>query len=172
MTVSPEMVIDVVDGADVPVGQIHRSDVFREHANFRVSHILIFNSRGDLLLQRLAKTRDRNPGTWGSSVASYLFSQESYREAAIRRASQELGVNDLEVAFVGKTIMIDNGCEKFIEIFRATYDGPMRIDRSHMDEVRFVPLPEIDETMRSQPETFTPTFRRVFAFYLSAFREV
>jgi isopentenyl-diphosphate Delta-isomerase len=167
MTVGPEMVIDTVDRADNPIGQVHRAEVFREHANFRVAHVLIFSTRGDLLLQQLAFSRDRNPGTWGSSVAAYLYSKEDYRDAAIRRSSEELGVGKLNMSLVGKTVMIDNGSQKFITVFRAVHDGPFRIDHEHVERVQFLPPSEVETAMKARPEFFTPTFRYVFAFYLS-----
>jgi hypothetical protein len=150
MAVSGEaMIIDAVDQADNPVGTIPRAEVFRKHANFRVSHVLIFNSRGDMLLQRLALSRNRNPGAWGSSVASYLFS------------------SDLPLVPLGKTEMVDDGCLKFISVFQSFDEGPFRYDPSHIDRVEFVPVPEIRRMIESGSRTFTPTFLRVFEFYRS-----
>jgi isopentenyldiphosphate isomerase len=168
MAVSGEaMIIDAVDQADNPVGTIPRAEVFRKHANFRVSHVLIFNSRGDMLLQRLALSRNRNPGAWGSSVASYLFSSEDYEEAAQRRVGEELGISDLPLVPLGKTEMVDDGCLKFISVFQSFDEGPFRYDPSHIDRVEFVPVPEIRRMIESGSRTFTPTFLRVFEFYRS-----
>src|SRR5882672_6290217 len=137
--VSENMVIDAVDQRDAPIGRIPRSQVFRQRANFRVVHDLIFNSRGELLVQQLASTRNRHPGYWGSSVAAYLFAGESYRTAAERRLAEELGVRDVPLAYVGKTSMEDDGAHKFIAVFAATCDGPFNFDRSHIERLEFVP---------------------------------
>jgi isopentenyldiphosphate isomerase len=167
MTVSGSMIVDVVDQADIPVGVIPRTDVFRKHANFRVSHVLIFNSEGELLLQRLALSRDRNPGTWGSSVASYLFSSEDYLQAAQRRVEQELGISGLVLIRLGKTQMVDDGCLKFISVFRSLSEGPFRYDPSHIDRVEFVSIPGLRRMITTHERRFTPTFLRVFEFYES-----
>ena len=126
--VSERMIIDAVDPADRPIGTISRSRVFSEHANFRVSHVWVFNSSRELLLQRLAFDRMRNPGAWGSSVASYLFSTETYQEAAVRRVREELGVSPSGLKLLVRTEMEDDGCLKFISVFGAIHDGPFRID--------------------------------------------
>jgi isopentenyldiphosphate isomerase len=165
--VGEAMLIDVVDQADTPVGIIPRAEVFQKRANFRVSHVLIFDSRGELLLQRLALSRNRNPGAWGSSVASYLFSSEDYLQAAQRRVRQELGISDLPLVPLGKTEMFDEGCLKFISVFQSRSEGPFRYDQSHIDRVEFVSIAEIFRLIESGSRIFTPTFLQVFRFYCS-----
>ncbi len=106
--VSEEMVIDVVDQNDSPVGMIRRNEVFTRRANFRVVHDLVFNQRGELLVQQLASTRTRHPGYWGSSVAGYIFAGESYEAAARRRLGEELGIYGVPLNYIGKTSMEDD----------------------------------------------------------------
>jgi hypothetical protein len=159
------MIIDEVDQADFPVGQIDRAEVFRLHAGFRVSHVFVFNSSGDLLIQRLALTRTRNPGAWGSSVASYLFASEDYDQAARRRVGEELGISAFTLGQLGKTEMIDDGCLKFISLFQLLNDGPFPYDRSHIDALEFAPVPAIKKMIEDGSRPFTPTFLRVFALY-------
>ncbi len=161
------MVIDTVDQADSTVGHVRRADVFREHANFRVAHVFVFNSAGEILLQRLSVTRDRNPGRWGSSVAAYLFASESYSEAARRRLREELGVSARALVRIGKTEMVDDGCLKFIALFQSTSDGPFHFDRSHIDSLEFVPVADVGKMIEQGSRRFTPTFVRVFEFYRS-----
>jgi len=159
------MIIDAVDQADIPVAKVLRAEIFRRHVNFRVSHVFIFNSRGELLIQRLALKRDRNPGAWGSSVAAYLFSDEHYEQAARRRVTQELGIADFGLAYVGKTEMFDDGCLKFISLFESLHEGPFKPDPSQIDQLEFVPIDGIVSMLKSASRTFTPTFVRVFEFY-------
>jgi isopentenyl-diphosphate delta-isomerase len=132
-----------------------------------VSHVLIFNSREELLLQRLALSRERNPGAWGSSVAAYLFSSEDYLQAAQRRVRQELGIADSVFVPLGKTEMLDDGCLKFVRVFQSFSDGPFDYDPSHIDRVEFVPVSDIRRMIETRDRIFTPTFLQVFRFYRS-----
>jgi isopentenyl-diphosphate delta-isomerase len=166
-TVSEEMVIDAVDQRDMPVGVVPRKEVFTKHVNFRVTHDLIFNSRGELLVQQLASTRTRHPCYWGSSVAAYLFAGESYEAAAERRLAEELGVHGVPLMYVGKTSMEDEGSHKFIAVFAAKHDGPFDFDRSHIEQLEFLPREVIHDLQASGSRTFTPTFLRVLGFYES-----
>lgn len=164
------MVLDLVSQTDVPIGHVRREDVFAKHAGFRVAHVLIFNSQGQLLLQRLALGRKRNPGAWGSSVASYLFASESYEAAASRRVTEELGVTAPPLTFLGKTEMMDDGCLKFISVFTTKHDGPFVVDRSHIEEVEFVSPVLVQQMIDDGSRQFTPTFLHIFRFYQSRFR--
>jgi isopentenyldiphosphate isomerase len=153
----PNMLIDQVDDQDQPIRSIVRSEVFRLKANFRVSHVLIFDKSGRLLIQRLARTRDRNPLLWGSSVASYIPAGSTYIEAARERVLQELGIPAVPLEPFGNDKMIDNGCTKFIRIFKAVYEGEFRIDYNHIAETRFVTLPSL-LALPQDGDGFTPTF--------------
>jgi isopentenyldiphosphate isomerase len=166
-TVSEEMVVDAVDQKDTPIGVIPRNEVFRKHVNFRVVHDLVFNSHGELLVQRLASTRTRHPGYWGSSVAGYIFAGESYQAAAERRLAEELGVRGVPLSYVGKTSMEDEGSHKFIAVFAATHDGPFDFDRNQIERLEFLPREVIHELQTAGSRTFTPTFLRVLSFYES-----
>jgi isopentenyldiphosphate isomerase len=165
--VAEGMVIDSVDRADEPIGVIRRDEVFIKRASFRVAHDLIFNSRGELLVQQLARGRTRHPGYWGSSVAAYLFAGESYEAAAERRLGEELGVYGMPLRYIGKTSMVDEGSEKFIGVFAATSDGPFRFDKSVIEKIEFLPIGVIRQLQASGARAFTPTFLRVLDFYES-----
>jgi 8-oxo-dGTP pyrophosphatase MutT (NUDIX family) len=159
--VGDDMTIDVVDGHDSPIGEIIRRDVFKLRANFRVAHVLVFNRKGELLIQRLGSKRQRHPRYWGSSVAGYLFAGETYQEAARRRISQELGAPNAVLTSLGKFSMNDEGCKKFIGLFSTIQEGPFRIDHSHIEAVEFLSLREIHNAKLR----FTETFLRVLDFY-------
>jgi isopentenyldiphosphate isomerase len=167
--VGPAMIIDAVDQSDIPVAQIHRSEVFQRHANFRVSHVFVFNSSGALLIQRLALMRPRHAGYWGSSVAAYLFSHEDYRTAAVRRMAEELGITGAQVHLISKDSMNDEGSIKFVSLFVARYNGPFEFDHEHIDRLEFRSLPQIEAMMRSGVR-FTPTFHHVFNSYMLSSR--
>jgi len=165
--VGEDMRIDAVDDNDTPIAVINRRDVFKQRANFRVAHDLIFNSQGELLIQRLASSRVRHPGYWGSSVAAYLFAGESYEGAAERRLTQELGIQEVPLEHVGKLSMEDEGCHKFVSVFSAVHDGPFRFDPDHIEALEFLPRPVIHELHALGSRAFTPTFLQVLGFYES-----
>ena len=152
MSQKGQQVLDRVDGGDRVVGQVLRQDVFRDKANFRVAHLLLFDKRSQVLLQRLAQSRKRHAGRWGPSVAAYVSAGEEYSDAILRRAKQELGIEIDSLTPLGTTRMEEeNGCRKFIGVFSANWDGEIRIDQSHISEVQFADPCEVLRKCQSEP---------------------
>lgn len=88
----PDELFDVVDADDRVIGQATRAAVHRDGLLHRSAHVFVFNSRGELFLQRRALSKDENPGVWDSSAAGHLDAGESYAEAARRELLEELGL--------------------------------------------------------------------------------
>ena len=154
-----------VDAEDRVVGRVRRGDVFRLEANFRVARLFLLSECSELLIQRLADSRKRHQGRWGSSVAAYLISRESYLGAILRRSREELGIGLESPAPLGKTSMADGGCTKFITAFSTRSSGLAAIDTSHIAEVRFVPVAEILRARKDEARTLTPTFIHLLDLY-------
>jgi isopentenyl-diphosphate Delta-isomerase len=163
---SAAQVLDRVNERDQRIGTIARADVFKLHANFRVVHVFIFNSRGELLLQKIAPNRHRHPGRWGSSLAAYVAAGEDYAEAATRRLQDELGIPSLDLSEIGKTQMHDEGCLKFITLYVGNYAGPFAADPTQIADLEFLSMDEILRAAVHSPSHFTPTFLYLLDFYM------
>lgn len=162
------MVIDVVDSDDKPVDTVRRKNVLPQGLNFRTVHIFILNKKRDkILLQQLSDTRRRHPGYFGSSVAAYLFSGESYLDAANRRLYQELGIKPDHVNFhwCGKEPMTDKRSLKFVGLYKVIYEGYFNPDESHIKDVEWVKIRNINDIIRSKNFRTTPTFRHVWSIF-------
>ena len=164
-----DQVIDSVDSRDRVIGSVERSDALQQGANFRVAHLFLFNDNSELLLQRLASSRPRHPGCWGSSVATYVNAAETYQEAIIRRTFEELGVRLQDPKFVGKTAMEEEGSTKFVCLYSAVWNGPMTVDTDHISEVRHLSMEEVCRLRGEEAWMLTPTFLHLWdAFYSKA----
>lgn len=160
-------IIDRVDDDDIPVEEISRAEALDKGANFRTVHVFVFDSHGALLLQRLAPLRERHAGRWGSSIAAHLHAGESYREAAVRRLGEELGLRR-PLQRIGKTALREGRGTKFVELY-TTYDGAAQIgEPDHISDLRFWPMGQLPAAISTQPEHFTPTLRHLVRFYLGA----
>ena len=162
---APTADIDVVDERNRAIGTAQRREVLSEGLNFRTVHVLVTDGERDLLLQRLGPGSDRHPGLWGSSVAGYLFAGESYADAAQRRMAEEIGI-DADLDFLGVTPMTDERSIKFIGVFRAVTEraAPRVLDPVHVDSLRWMPVAELTEAIRTEPQVFTATLTHVISF--------
>jgi isopentenyl-diphosphate Delta-isomerase len=59
--------------------------------------VFLFNSKGDLLLQQRSKAKKTFPLIWSNSVCGHPMLNELSVQAARRRLSYELGINDAEI---------------------------------------------------------------------------
>ena len=78
----------VVDECDEIVGFHPRGEVHRLGLKHRAAHILVFNRRGDLLLQKRSRTKEIAPGLWDSSAAGHVDGDESYDDCARRELEE------------------------------------------------------------------------------------
>ena len=160
--VSDRMVIDVVNDSDVVIGTIERKDVFAAKANFRVVHVFLFDDQGHLLLQQIPEDQKKSPGRWGSSVAGYMFTGETYEQAAVRRIQQELGIESPKLRLVTKTSMEDNGCRKFISLYAVKLNGPFNYDPAHIAQLESLSTGTIASMIAEDKRQFTATFLHLF----------
>src|SRR5438477_6816015 len=58
----------------------------------RATHVLVFNSQGEVFLQKRSLKKDRQPGLWDSSASGHLDSGEDYDACAVRELREELGL--------------------------------------------------------------------------------
>ena len=57
-----EEIFDVVNEHDEVIGRERRSEVHRLGLMHRAVHVLVFNSRGEVFLQKRSMKKDRQPG--------------------------------------------------------------------------------------------------------------
>jgi hypothetical protein len=71
-------ILDVVNLEDNVVGKASRLQVHNNELMHRSAHILVFNTSGDLFIQKRAMIKDESPGLWDSSAAGHDESGENY----------------------------------------------------------------------------------------------
>src|SRR6267378_921608 len=92
-----EEIFDVVDERDEVIGKKPRNEVHRLGLMHRATHVLVFNKRGQIFLQKRSMKKDRQPGLWDSSASGHLGSGEDYDACAARELREELGLRVSEV---------------------------------------------------------------------------
>jgi len=128
-----------------------------------VVHLHLFNSRGELYLQKRALTKDIQPGKWDTSVGGHISPDESVVEALKREAEEELGLNNFVPEFLGKYIWESPHEKELVNSFSTTTDKIPVINKDEIEEGRYWSLQEIKEKLGS--DIFTPNFEYEFEMF-------
>ena len=121
-----------------------------------VVHLHIFNSAGELYLQKRVITKKIQPGKWDTAVGGHVDYGEQTEEALLRETREELGVTNFTPKFLMKYIFRSSVESELVYVYQCTYDGPFSPDPSEVETGRFWTLSEIKNNIGKN--IFTPNF--------------
>ena len=154
----------LVDEADREVGYLSKA---RCHEGRGVLHrafsLLIFNERGELLLQRRSARKRLWPHYWSNSCCSHPRRAESMEAAIHRRLYEELGL-ECPLHFLFKfqyQAQFDSVAaeHELCSVFIGRSSGRVRIDHEEIADWRWVSPDGLTQELRGAgAERFTPWF--------------
>jgi isopentenyl-diphosphate delta-isomerase len=155
----------LVDDADCEIGSLSKTECHDgDGILHRAFSIFVFNSRGELLLQRRSAEKRLWPLFWSNSCCSHPRRGESMTEATNRRLHQELGItSELEHLFTFSyhAHYLDLGSEReMCWVYAGSSDDEPRFNTREIAEVRWISPAALDREFRSRPGDFTPWFAR------------
>ena len=83
--------LDVVDDNDEIIAHASITDIYNKKLPHRIVHVLIFNDKGEMALQKRSKHKSFCPNYWSTAVGGHVQQNESYLKAAKREFREELG---------------------------------------------------------------------------------
>jgi isopentenyl-diphosphate delta-isomerase type 1 len=167
----PTEVFDVVDEHDMVIGQAPRAQVPAQHLRHRAVHIVLFNSQGEVFLQKRSALKDLHPNTWDSSCSGHVDSGEDYDTAARRELGEELGLRPSPpLELLGKIEARAETGEEFVHVYRGHHDGPFVLQLEEISEGRFFTPAEISAWIAREPEVFAPAFCYLWGRFFQALR--
>ena len=149
-------IIDLYDADRIPTGRTAvRGRRIPEGTYRMVIHICIFNSKGEMLIQRRADGIERWPGMWDVSVGGGAGRGDTSRSAAERELFEELGLKrDFSKKRPVMTINFSTGFDDFYAIEEDVPLGELRLQKEEVADARWAGREEI-ETMIDEG-TFIP----------------
>ena len=150
-----EEIFDVVNDRDEVVDHKPRSEVHRLGLMHRAVHVLVFNSRGEVFLQKRSMSKDRQPGLWDSSASGHLDRGEDYDACAVREVREEIGL--VLPAPPQRLFKLPASLEtdqEHVWIYRCTAEGPFTLHPEEIETGGWFPPEAITRWMKDKPEEF------------------
>jgi isopentenyl-diphosphate Delta-isomerase len=161
---SPQQVI-LVDENDQPIGI---EDKLKAHQNggrlHRAFSVFVFNSAGQMLLQRRSRRKYHFGGLWTNACCSHPHPGESLEKSARARLSDEFGFDiALTEAFSFTYHATDAASglteHEFDHVLIGRFDGQPSPNPDEIDEWKWVAPDELGQDVQRHPQDYTPWFK-------------
>jgi isopentenyl-diphosphate Delta-isomerase len=156
----------LVNNNDETTGLSEKMAAHEQGLLHRAFSVFIFNSAGELLLQRRALSKYHSAGLWTNTCCSHPRPGESNYDAAVRRLQEEMGFT-VPVEKIFDFIYradFENGLieYEFDHVFTGEYEGEVPFNATEVSEIRYASIMEIKQLLTSLPDQFTRWFQITF----------
>ncbi|MBN2887603.1 MAG: isopentenyl-diphosphate Delta-isomerase [Chromatiaceae bacterium] len=153
----------VVDEQDRELGPAGKLAVHEDGRLHRAFSILVFNSKGELLLQRRADCKYHFAARWSNTCCGHPRPGESTERAAERRLYEEFGIQvslSEQDQLIYRAEDADSGLieHEYLHIFKGTHCAEPNPDPSEIGAWRWMAVAAVRRALRLHPQWFTPWF--------------
>ncbi|MDA2922553.1 NUDIX domain-containing protein [Patescibacteria group bacterium AH-259-L07] len=142
-----------------------KSEVHKNGSWHRASHIWIYNSKGEILLQLRAENKEFYPNMWDISASGHISAGEEPIISALREMEEEIGLSvkpeDLQFFKIRKhkavyKKLVNN---EFYYVYFLNFDGDIKkltLQDEEVAKIQFFPIDKIEEELKTSPEKYVP----------------
>ena len=140
----------LVDKHDVEQGTMEKMEAHKNGGTLhRAFSVFVFNTKGELLLQRRALHKYHSGGLWTNTCCSHPRPGETVREAGHRRLEEEMGMQCklVELFSFEYKAELDGGMTEWEldHVLLGLSDKEPSINEEEVAEFKYMPLDDIDE---------------------------
>ncbi|MEQ8303582.1 MAG: isopentenyl-diphosphate Delta-isomerase [Cyclobacteriaceae bacterium] len=149
----------LVDENDMEVGAMEKIEAHKKGVLHRAFSVLLFNSKGEMLLQKRAKGKYHSGGLWSNACCSHPRPGENIEAAVKRRMMEELGI-EIQPEFLYKFIYRAEFENDLVEheldhVFVCEYDKSPNENKEEIEAWKFVDQEYLRSQINLNPEKFT-----------------
>jgi len=164
MTDNSSELFPIVDEEGNTLGKISRGEAHNGSRTLHpVVHLHVFNSQGQLYLQKRPLWKDIQPGKWDTACGGHVAYGESPEEALKREVSEELGIISFTPTPLGKYVFDSKRERELVYVNKTIFDGPVHPSQEELDGGRFWSQEEILNSIGK--DVFTPNFEQEYKKY-------
>ena len=157
-------IITIVDADNNVVGSATRREMRDRGLPHRATYILVFNSKGELFVQKRTMSKDIYPGYYDVATGGVVLADESYDLSAERELAEELGARNTPLTPHFDFKHEDDNNIVWGRLYTCTYDGRIVLQEEEVESGSFHTIDKVLELIKN--ESFTPDGIYVFKRYL------
>ncbi|MBN1644565.1 NUDIX domain-containing protein [Candidatus Woesearchaeota archaeon] len=160
--------LPVVNKKDELIDTTTREICHAKKLRHRAVHIFVFNTKGEILLQKRSSDKDEYPGYYEASVSGHVRKDESYEQAAIREIEEEIGivVNLDELHERCKFEVLFGQEHMFIQLFVIFTKKNPEINDGEIESMQWISKPALAKEIQKGKKRFTPECLAAFDCFL------
>lgn len=158
--------IDIYDEENNFTGKsVMKSEAHRDGLFHRVIHVIVYNSKGEILLQLRSKNKILYSNLWDISAAGHVGFGEDIVSAAARETFEEVGIRaengNFEFYRVKKISIINNSIKnnEFGYVYFLRFDGDLnklKVQKEEVQKIAFVSVSDLKRDLITCPENYCP----------------
>lgn len=152
----------LVNKKDEPIGVEEKIKAHRQGKLHRAFSILLFNKKGETLIQKRAKSKYHSGGLWANTCCSHPRPKERIIQAAKRRLKEEMGIScNLKkvFSFIYKTKLGNLTEYEFDHVLFGKFDGKPKPDKKEVADWKWIKLADLKADIKKNPQKYTPWFK-------------
>lgn len=134
---------DLIDENDNVIGKATRKEVKEKALLHRAVFVFVFNSKGELYLQKRSANMTVFPLLWGISASGGVDAGEDYEGAAVRELSEELGITGVELKYIFDYKYNSDETNYIGKAYTCVYDGEIVLQQEEIETGAFKSMKEI-----------------------------
>lgn len=159
----PEEFVILIDEQDREIGQLEKLEAHKLGLLHRAFSVILFNSKGEILLQQRAAHKYHSPLLWTNTCCSHPRPNESVLAAANRRLKEEMGMEaQLQQAFsfIYKAKLDQGLTEHELDhvVFGYTNEQP-QINTDEVEAYKWISIAALLQDLEQFPHAYTAWFK-------------
>ncbi|MCC8146192.1 MAG: isopentenyl-diphosphate Delta-isomerase [Bacteroidales bacterium] len=153
----------LVDEYDNPLGTMPKMEAHKKGLLHRAFSVLIFNTEGEMLLQRRAFDKYHSGGLWTNTCCSHPAPGIEIADAAVKRLQEEMGIR-AEIYPITSFIYqahLDHGLQEheLDHVYVGVSDEVPEPNPEEVCEYKYLSVKKIRTNILENPDSYTEWFK-------------
>jgi len=166
------MLITIVDENNRVIGSAPRNEVVAKGIWHRIVVVLVFNTKGQIYIQKRAPHVQSSPNLWDHSAAGHVDAEEEPDEAAKRELKEELGIIAEGLKYISTYTTQrsegDKHYNRYWYLYTHTSDEIFSLQEEEVAEGKFVDISWLEQQLLTNPDIYTDGIKKSIEMYVAS----